>query len=190
MQVQATAAKGDSKMAALGKGFCCIMCRGLGCAGSDAQRQRLSGVQGCVLAERGAVLGSCSPEWLCFLQVASTLTRTSLVPQNQPVKVLSVNQVSKSLLVGPLGGRASGGLLTPACVTLWVRHQELTLPTASFWMQREIEGRMYYEFEFASKAKTYIRYAIAAATVGNGEQPACCFQTSPLLARECCTGHW
>ena len=47
---------------------------------------------------------------------------------------------------------------------------------------------MYYEFEFASKAKTYIRYALAAATVGNGELPACCFQTSPLLARKCCTG--
>ena len=47
---------------------------------------------------------------------------------------------------------------------------------------------MYYEFEFASKAKTYIRYALAAATVGNGELPACCFQSSPLLAHECCIG--
>lgn len=57
-----------------------------------------SGVPGCVLlGELGAVLGSCSTEG-CALQVASTLTRTSLVPQNQPVKVLSVNQVSKSLL--------------------------------------------------------------------------------------------
>ena len=139
------------------------------------------GCMAAVLAERGAVLGSCSPEWLCIVQVASTLTRTSLVPQNQPVKVLSVNQVSMSSLAGPLG------VADPCLCHAVVRHQELMLPTALFWMQREIEGRMYYEFEFASKAKTYIRYAIAAATVGNGELLACCFQTSPLLARKCCT---
>ena len=46
---------------------------------------------------------------------------------------------------------------------------------------------MYYEFEFASKAKTYIRYAIAAATVGNGELPAFCFRASTLLTHRRCT---
>ena len=35
-------------------------------------------------------------------------------------------------------------------------------------VQKEKEGRKYYEFEFASKAPTYIRHALAIVTVGNG----------------------
>lgn len=36
-------------------------------------------------------------------------------------------------------------------------------------VQREIDGRTYYEFEFATKANTYIRHALAVVTVGNGK---------------------
>ena len=36
------------------------------------------------------------------------------------------------------------------------------------FVQREIDGRTYYEFEFATKAKTYIRHALAVVTVANG----------------------
>ncbi len=36
-------------------------------------------------------------------------------------------------------------------------------------VQREIDGRTYYEFEFAAKANTYIRHALAVVTVGNGK---------------------
>ena len=36
-------------------------------------------------------------------------------------------------------------------------------------IQRELEGREYYDFEFAAKANTYIRHALASVTVGNGE---------------------
>lgn len=35
-------------------------------------------------------------------------------------------------------------------------------------MQRDIDGRTYYEFEFATKANTYIRHALAVVTVANG----------------------
>lgn len=35
--------------------------------------------------------------------------------------------------------------------------------------KREIDGRTYYEFEFATKANTYIRHALAVVTVGNGK---------------------
>ena len=91
---------GDSAAPEFNKGVCIGLRRA---AGSNTQRRCPSGVHGCMVGERRAVLGSCSPERLCFLQVASTLTRTSLVPQNQPVKVLSVDQVSRSLLVGLLG---------------------------------------------------------------------------------------
>lgn len=35
--------------------------------------------------------------------------------------------------------------------------------------KREIEGRTYYEFEFATKANTYIRHALAVVTVANGK---------------------
>ena len=35
-------------------------------------------------------------------------------------------------------------------------------------VQREIDGRTYYEFEFATKANTYIRHALAVVTVANG----------------------
>lgn len=40
-------------------------------------------------------------------------------------------------------------------------------------MQRELDGREYYEFEFASKANTYIRHALASVTVGNGKGMLC-----------------
>ena len=36
-------------------------------------------------------------------------------------------------------------------------------------LQRDIEGRTYYEFEFATKANTYIRHALAVVTVANGK---------------------
>ena len=36
-------------------------------------------------------------------------------------------------------------------------------------LQRDIDGRIYYEFEFATKAKTYIRHALAVVTVANGK---------------------
>lgn len=39
-------------------------------------------------------------------------------------------------------------------------------------MQREIDGRTYYEFEFATKANTYIRHALAVVTVANGKLPS------------------
>ena len=32
-------------------------------------------------------------------------------------------------------------------------------------------GRVYYEFEFASKAPNYIRHALSAVTVANGAHP-------------------
>lgn len=35
-------------------------------------------------------------------------------------------------------------------------------------VQRDIDGRTYYEFEFATKANTYIRHALAVVTVANG----------------------
>ena len=35
-------------------------------------------------------------------------------------------------------------------------------------MQKEKDGRLYYTFEFASKASNYIRHALAIVTVGNG----------------------
>ncbi len=35
-------------------------------------------------------------------------------------------------------------------------------------LQKEKNGRKYIEFEFASKAPTYIRHAYAVVTVGNG----------------------
>lgn len=35
--------------------------------------------------------------------------------------------------------------------------------------ERDIEGRKYYEFEFATKAPNYIRHALAVVTVGNGK---------------------
>lgn len=90
--------KGEAPAAAFKRGVCCIVCRRACSCGQWWTTAVPSGVPGCVLlGELGAVLGSCSTEG-CALQVASTLTRTSLVPQNQPVKVLSVNQVSKSLL--------------------------------------------------------------------------------------------
>ena len=42
--------------------------------------------------------------------------------------------------------------------------------TDSVWLhlQRDIDGRTYYEFEFATKANTYIRHALAVVTVANG----------------------
>ena len=35
-------------------------------------------------------------------------------------------------------------------------------------VQKEKDGRIYYTFEFASKASNYIRHALAVVTVGNG----------------------
>jgi len=35
--------------------------------------------------------------------------------------------------------------------------------------KREIDGRTYYEFEFATKANTYIRHALAVVTVANSK---------------------
>lgn len=35
--------------------------------------------------------------------------------------------------------------------------------------KRDIDGRTYYEFEFATKANTYIRHALAVVTVANGK---------------------
>ena len=46
-----------------------------------------------------------------------------------------------------------------------LRQQDLSL-------QREIDGRTYYEFEFATKANTYIRHALAVVTVANGKMTA------------------
>ena len=37
-------------------------------------------------------------------------------------------------------------------------------------VQKEKDGRLYYTFEFASKASNYIRHALAIVTVGNGKQ--------------------
>ena len=34
--------------------------------------------------------------------------------------------------------------------------------------QKDIKGRKYFVFEFAAKASTYIRHALAVVTVGNG----------------------
>lgn len=45
----------------------------------------------------------------------------------------------------------------------WSRHALKT-----FQLQREADGRKYIEFEFASKASTYIRHALASVTVANG----------------------
>ena len=59
--------------------------------------------------------------------------------------------------------------ILPICQQPGLRGCTLHPQTDLCWLQREIDGREYYEFEFASKAKTYIRYALAAATVGNGE---------------------
>ena len=35
-------------------------------------------------------------------------------------------------------------------------------------LQRVDDGRKYFQFEFASKAPTYIRHALAVVTVANG----------------------
>ncbi len=48
-------------------------------------------------------------------------------------------------------------------------------------VQREIDGRTYYEFEFATKANTYIRHALAVVTVGNGK-----LLVSPEIAHSAC----
>ena len=51
--------------------------------------------------------------------------------------------------------------------------------------QKEKDGRMYYTFEFASKASNYIRHALAVVTVANGEL------LSDILVRteRCLSGH-
>lgn len=36
-------------------------------------------------------------------------------------------------------------------------------------LQKDKDGRMYYTFEFASKASNYIRHALAVVTVANGK---------------------
>ncbi|DBA91584.1 TPA: hypothetical protein ACH3X1_003197 [Trebouxia sp. C0004] len=90
------------------------------------------------------------------LEVAQQLTNEVLTPRSQQAKVLGVNKV------------------TGFCL-----HQHAMLPAKfkspcdadpmSACVQREIDGRTYYEFEFATKANTYIRHALAVVTVGNGK---------------------
>ncbi len=46
--------------------------------------------------------------------------------------------------------------------------------------QKDKDGRMYYTFEFASKASNYIRHALAVVTVANGGSPS-------IVGRSC--GH-
>ena len=52
-------------------------------------------------------------------------------------------------------------------------------------MQKEKDGRLYYTFEFASKASNYIRHALAVVTVGNGGLFICRMQDAPLLMKIC-----
>ncbi|KAK9805465.1 hypothetical protein WJX73_010781 [Symbiochloris irregularis] len=63
---------------------------------------------------------------------------------------------------GPLGEVA----LTLASKVLSPPKQEVKILNVK---KREDNGRLYYEFEFASKANTYIRHALAAVTIGNGK---------------------
>ena len=52
-------------------------------------------------------------------------------------------------------------------------------------VQKEKDGRLYYTFEFASKASNYIRHALAVVTVGNGELSICKAQEALLLNKMC-----
>ena len=52
-------------------------------------------------------------------------------------------------------------------------------------MQKEKDGRLYYTFEFASKASNYIRHALAVVTVGNGELSICKAREALLLYQIC-----
>ncbi len=50
----------------------------------------------------------------------------------------------------------------------------VTLDVGIVAPQKEKDGRMYYTFEFASKASNYIRHALAVVTVANGESLSDC----------------
>ena len=57
--------------------------------------------------------------------------------------------------------------------------------------QKDISGRKYYVFEFAAKASTYIRHALAVVTVGNGAffgLPAACQEARCAPQMWCFTG--
>ena len=102
-------------------------------------------------------------------QVAQQLTNEVLTPRSQQAKVLGVNKVCL----------CNHFILFLRCNTSYVTtYQALTLPDLSqsciaelgmLDLQREVDGRTYYEFEFATKANTYIRHALAVVTVANGE---------------------
>ncbi len=51
--------------------------------------------------------------------------------------------------------------------------------------QKEKDGRMYYTFEFASKASNYIRHALAVVTVANGAL----LSDTLMRTKRCLTGH-
>ena len=38
-----------------------------------------------------------------------------------------------------------------------------------YLVQREVEGRLYYTFEFLAQAPNYLRHSIATVTIANSE---------------------
>ncbi|BDA43123.1 PsbP-like protein 1, chloroplastic [Coccomyxa sp. Obi] len=62
---------------------------------------------------------------------------------------------------------------SPAEVAVTLAEKVLTPPKQDVKVldvsQKEKDGRMYYTFEFASKASNYIRHALAVVTVANGK---------------------
>lgn len=56
--------------------------------------------------------------------------------------------------------------------------------------QKDKNGRKYYVFEFAAKASTYIRHALAVVTVGNGERLGACTACKCRPGVCVLTGEW
>ena len=109
------------------------------------------------------------------VQVALTLAEKVLSPPKQEVKVLSFDQARPPPSIS--------AALDPFLLS-GVASRAVFLMVAMLPAQKEKDGRLYYTFEFASKASNYIRHALAIVTVGNGKlAPSCCLSACASYQR-------
>ena len=124
--------------------------------------------------------------------MAFTLATKVLTPPKQDVKILDLKEVCClwALPCKQLHAALESVNASMSCQTASTRLAELLAATCSKLSliegtttaaaaltqcsaQTEKNGRKYYTFEFAAKATTYIRHALAVVTVGNGALLLC-----------------
>lgn len=90
---------------------------------------------------------------ILVLQVAETLIKKVLAPPTQKTKLIQAEEVCMIHI--------DNSIIQPLSTLI-----NLMVPV----LQHEVDGKIYYTFEFVAQAPNYTRHALSTISIGNGKQ--------------------